>query len=148
MNRTSRIGRRALLRVAAGAPALALLRGAPAHAAAAIERVSSPGGIQAWLIVDRSLPLLSLEFNFRGGAATLPAGKEGLAPMTASILSNARVRGSFGAAGGHDGAPGVNRVERADGRIEPLGHIGSVAMQPGDVFVIETPGGGGWGPPG
>ncbi|MBL8835565.1 MAG: insulinase family protein [Alphaproteobacteria bacterium] len=87
MNRTSRIGRRALLRVAAGAPALALLRGAPAHAAAAIERVSSPGGIQAWLIVDRSLPLLSLEFNFRGGAATLPAGKEGLAPMTASLLT-------------------------------------------------------------
>ena len=88
-----------------------------------------------------------------GGAGRWRGGDGGtrrvrfLAPMTASILSNARVRGSFGAAGGHDGAPGVNRVERADGRIEPLGHIGSVAMRPGDVFVIETPGGGGWGPP-
>jgi len=41
--------------------------------------------------------------------------------------------------------PGINRVERADGRVEPLDHIGSAAMQPGDVFVIETPGGGGWG---
>ncbi|NUP84554.1 MAG: hydantoinase B/oxoprolinase family protein [Burkholderiaceae bacterium] len=88
-----------------------------------------------------------------GGAGRWRGGDGGtrrvrfLAPMTASILSNARVRGSFGAAGGHDGAPGVNRVERADGRIEPLGHIGSVAMRPGEVFVIETPGGGGWGPP-
>jgi len=40
---------------------------------------------------------------------------------------------------------GINRVERADGRRETLGHIGSVEMQPGDVFVIETPGGGGCG---
>ena len=45
------------------------------------------------------------------------------------------------------GALGINRVERADGRVETLGHIGSAQMQPGDVFVIETPGGGGWGPP-
>jgi 5-oxoprolinase (ATP-hydrolysing) len=50
-------------------------------------------------------------------------------------------------AGGEPGQPGINRVERADGRVEMLGHIGSVAMAPGDVFVIETPGGGGYGPP-
>jgi 5-oxoprolinase (ATP-hydrolysing) len=50
-------------------------------------------------------------------------------------------------AGGAPGAPGINRVERADGRIESLGHIGSVEMAPGDVFVIETPGGGGYGSP-
>ena len=43
------------------------------------------------------------------------------------------------------GALGINRVERADGSIEALGHIGSVELQPGDQFVIETPGGGGWG---
>ena len=71
-----------------------------------------------------------------------------LAPMTASILSNGRHRGAFGLAGGHDGAPGINRVERADGTVEPLDHIGQVEMQPGDVFVIETPGGGGYGTPG
>ena len=53
--------------------------------------------------------------------------------------------GAFGAAGGGAGAPGINRVERADGRVEDLGHIGSVAMGVGDVFVIETPGGGGFG---
>jgi len=70
-----------------------------------------------------------------------------LEPMTASILSNGRVVPAFGMEGGAAGALGHNRVERADGRIEPLGHIGSAQMQPGDVFVIETPGGGGWGPP-
>jgi 5-oxoprolinase (ATP-hydrolysing) len=70
-----------------------------------------------------------------------------LEAMTASILSNGRHHGAFGMAGGEPGQPGANRVERADGRIEPLDHIGSVQMQPGDVFVIETPGGGGYGEP-
>ncbi|HSW05824.1 hydantoinase B/oxoprolinase family protein [Aquabacterium sp.] len=70
-----------------------------------------------------------------------------LQPMTAAILSNGRSAGAFGMAGGQAGAPGLNRVERNDGRSEPLGHIGSVEMRAGDVFVIETPGGGGWGPP-
>lgn len=50
-------------------------------------------------------------------------------------------------AGGEAGQVGINRVERADGRTEPLDHIASVEMQPGDVFVIETPGGGGFGVP-
>src|SRR5205823_12144300 len=68
-----------------------------------------------------------------------------LAPMTASILSNGRTRGAFGLAGGGAGAPGVNRVERADGTVEVLGHLATAAVHPGDVFVIETPGGGGFG---
>ena len=58
-----------------------------------------------------------------------------LEPMTASILHNGRKVPAFGAAGGSPGALGVNRVERADGRIEMLDHIGQVEMQPGDVFV-------------
>nr|MBA2721642.1 hydantoinase B/oxoprolinase family protein [Methylibium sp.] len=73
-----------------------------------------------------------------------------LEPMTASILSNGRSVPAFGLAGGAAGALGSNRVERAGegGRpssVETLGHIGSVEMRPGDVFVIETPGGGGYG---
>ncbi len=68
-----------------------------------------------------------------------------LEPMTASILSNGRVVPAFGMAGGAAGALGINRIERADGRQETLGHIGSAEMAPGDVFVIETPGGGGYG---
>jgi len=67
--------------------------------------------------------------------------------MTASILSNGRLHGAFGLAGGAAGRPGINRVERADGTRQALEHIGSVEMQPGDVFVIETPGGGGFGTP-
>jgi 5-oxoprolinase (ATP-hydrolysing) len=42
---------------------------------------------------------------------------------------------------------GINRVVRADGRVEPLAHIGQVDMLPGDIFEIHTPGGGGYGPP-
>jgi 5-oxoprolinase (ATP-hydrolysing) len=68
-----------------------------------------------------------------------------LTAMTASILSNGRLHGAFGGAGGHAGAVGENWVERRDGRIETLGHIGQVEVEAGDVFVIRTPGGGGWG---
>jgi 5-oxoprolinase (ATP-hydrolysing) len=69
-----------------------------------------------------------------------------LEPMTASILSNGRSFAAFGLAGGEPGQCGVNRVVRADGRVETLGHIGSTAMAVGDVFEIHTPGGGGFGP--
>jgi 5-oxoprolinase (ATP-hydrolysing) len=88
-----------------------------------------------------------------GGAGQWKGGDGGvrrvrfLEPMTASILSNGRKVPAFGGAGGQPGTLGINRVERNDGRVEALGHIGSAEMQPGDVFVIETPGGGGWGTP-
>ena len=88
-----------------------------------------------------------------GGAGRWPGGDGGtrrvrfLEPMTASILSNGRHHGAFGLAGGGPGEVGRNRVERADGSIERLDHIGSAQMQPGDVFVVETPGGGGFGSP-
>ncbi|MDB5945004.1 MAG: hypothetical protein JWQ33_30, partial [Ramlibacter sp.] len=71
-----------------------------------------------------------------------------LEPMTASILSNGRVHGAFGMAGGEPGQVGINRVVRSDGRIEALQHIGQAQMQPGDIFEIHTPGGGGYGAPG
>jgi 5-oxoprolinase (ATP-hydrolysing) len=70
-----------------------------------------------------------------------------LESMTASILSNGRVHPAFGLAGGQAGAPGINQVQRADGRLEVLQHIGQVEMAPGDVFEIHTPGGGGYGTP-
>ena len=68
-----------------------------------------------------------------------------LEPMTASILSNGRLVPAFGMAGGVPGATGLNQVVRADGAVEALGHIGQVQMQPGDVFEVHTPGGGGFG---
>lgn len=66
-------------------------------------------------------------------------------PMTATILSNRRRVPPFGLEGGEPGAPGRNRVIRADGRVEEIGSTGSVEMACGDVFVIETPGGGAFG---
>jgi 5-oxoprolinase (ATP-hydrolysing) len=86
-----------------------------------------------------------------GGAGHWQGGNGGvrrvkfLEAMTASILSNGRLHGAFGMAGGQPGQVGVNRVLRADGRVEELGHIGQAEMQAGDVFEIYTPGGGGFG---
>jgi 5-oxoprolinase (ATP-hydrolysing) len=70
-----------------------------------------------------------------------------LEPMTAAILSSHRRVPPFGLAGGADGACGQNRVERRDGRAEELGATARVEMAAGDVFVVETPGGGGFGVP-
>ena len=86
-----------------------------------------------------------------GGAGRWHGGNGGvrkvrfLEPMTAAILSNNRVYAPFGMAGGEPGARGANYVVRTDGHVEDLGHIGKVGMAAGDVFVIETPGGGGYG---
>jgi 5-oxoprolinase (ATP-hydrolysing) len=88
-----------------------------------------------------------------GGAGKWRGGNGGvrrvkfLEPMTASILSNGRLHGAFGMAGGEPGDVGKNTVVRADGQIEALAHIGQAEMQPGDVFEIHTPGGGGFGRP-
>lgn len=86
-----------------------------------------------------------------GGAGRWHGGSGGirrvrfLAPMTAAILSNNRVVAPFGMAGGSPGALGRCYVERVDGSVDHLAHIGKVEMAAGDVFVIETPGGGGYG---
>jgi 5-oxoprolinase (ATP-hydrolysing) len=86
-----------------------------------------------------------------GGAGRWHGGDGGvrrvrfLEPMTAGILSNGRIHPAFGMAGGQAGLPGINQVVRIDGSVQVLGHIGQVEMQPGDVFEIHTPGGGGFG---
>ena len=107
-------------------------------------------------VLEFRFPVLLESYALRagsGGAGRWRGGDGGvrrvrfLEPMTASILSNGRVQGAFGMAGGAAGAPGINRIERADGRQEALAHIGSAEMAPGDVFVVETPGGGGYGAP-
>jgi 5-oxoprolinase (ATP-hydrolysing) len=68
-----------------------------------------------------------------------------LEPMTAAILSNHRRVRPHGMAGGAPGAPGHNHVLRADGSRVELGPTDRIEMQAGDVFVVETPGGGGYG---
>lgn len=68
-----------------------------------------------------------------------------LEPMTANILSSHRLIPPFGLDGGESGKVGRNWIKRENGTEENLGNTATVEMQPGDVFVIETPGGGGFG---
>jgi len=68
-----------------------------------------------------------------------------LEAMTCAILANRRIVPPFGLAGGDAGKLGRNWVERADGRIEEKGATAQWQVEPGDMFVIETPGGGGFG---
>jgi 5-oxoprolinase (ATP-hydrolysing) len=107
-------------------------------------------------VLEFRFPVRVESFEIRagsGGAGRWPGGNGGvrrlkfLAPMTAAILSNGRKQGAFGMAGGESGAPGENRIERADGRVDRLTAIGQSEMAAGDVFVICTPGGGGYGAP-
>ena len=55
-------------------------------AAVDIERVRSPGGIEAWLVRDQTIPIISMSFSFAGAAALDPPGKQGLADMVSSLL--------------------------------------------------------------
>jgi 5-oxoprolinase (ATP-hydrolysing) len=68
-----------------------------------------------------------------------------LEPMTAAILSGHRLVRPHGLEGGEDGQAGRNSVLRADGRIDELGPFDQTEMAAGDAFVIESPGGGGYG---
>ncbi|RSU60785.1 hydantoinase B/oxoprolinase family protein [Sphingobium yanoikuyae] len=105
-------------------------------------------------ILESRFPVLLEEFSIRpgsGGAGAHQGGNGGLRrirfleDMTAGILANRRSVPPFGLEGGAPGGLGRNWVERGDGRVEMLGATGSAQMAPGDVFVIETPGGGGFG---
>jgi zinc protease len=51
-----------------------------------VQRVVTPGGVEAWLVESYAVPLVALEFAVRGGAAQDPAGKAGLATMLAGLL--------------------------------------------------------------
>ena len=98
--------------------------------------------------------LESYAIRRNSGGAGLHRGGDGgdrrvrfLEPMTAVMLANRRRVPPFGMAGGLPGAPGQNWVERVDGTREDFGATFRVEMGAGDVFVIQTPGGGGFGPP-
>jgi zinc protease len=66
---------------------LALISATPAFAGASrIERIVTPAGIEIWLVRDKNLPMISLEFAFLGGASQDPADKPGVANFVASLL--------------------------------------------------------------
>jgi len=68
-----------------------------------------------------------------------------LEPMTTTVLTSHRITQPFGVDGGDPGAAGRNAVERADGQVDELLGNDETEMAPGDIFVMETPGGGGYG---
>jgi len=105
-------------------------------------------------VLETRFPVLLEQFSIRRGSGGGGRWKGGdgvvrrvrfLEPMTAAILSNHRSTAPLGLDGGGDARPGENRVERADGQVERLTATDERQMAPGDVFVIETPGGGGFG---
>ena len=105
-------------------------------------------------VLESRLPVRVDAFAIRpgSGGAGLHRGGDGvvrrvtfLEPMQAQILANRRRVAPRGICGGGDALPGRNSIERGDGRVEELPATASVSVEPGDAFVIETPGGGGWG---
>ncbi|MFJ2927799.1 hydantoinase B/oxoprolinase family protein [Streptomyces massasporeus] len=107
-------------------------------------------------VLEWRLPVRLEEFAVRrgsGGAGRWHGGDGAvrrirfLEPMTVSTLSQHRRVPPYGMAGGEPGALGANRVEHADGTVTALGGSDSADLVTGDVLVVETPGGGGYGPP-
>jgi len=107
-------------------------------------------------VLETRFPVLLERFAVRRGSGGKGAHRGGdgavrrirfRAPMTAAILANRRATAPHGLNGGASGRAGLNYVQRLDGSIEHLAATGKAEMAPGDVFVIETPGGGGYGEP-
>jgi 5-oxoprolinase (ATP-hydrolysing) len=105
-------------------------------------------------VLEWRFPVLLESFEIRQGSGGAGAHRGGhgavrrvrfLEPMTAAILSNHRSVPPHGMAGGKPGAPGRNYVLRAGGGRVVLGPTDRIEMGANDVFVVETPGGGGYG---
>jgi len=84
--------------------------------------------------------------RFRGGDG-LCRSYEFLAPVTVSLLCERRVLAPYGLAGGQPGARGRNSVVKSDGEPQQLPGRVTLELAAGDRLRIETPGGGGYGPP-
>jgi 5-oxoprolinase (ATP-hydrolysing) len=107
-------------------------------------------------ILERRFPVRVEAFEIRrgsGGAGAMPGGDGArrriafLAPMDAALLSTRRDHAPQGIAGGGPGLPGAQRLIEAGGAVKELPGCFSLKVAPGDVIEIETPGGGGFGPP-
>jgi 5-oxoprolinase (ATP-hydrolysing) len=107
-------------------------------------------------VLEWRFPVIVEEFSVRtgsGGAGRWDGGDGAvrrirfLEPMTVSTLAGHRRMPPYGMAGGAPGALGEHHLERADGTIVPMAGADSAEAGAGDVFVIRTPGGGGYGPP-
>ncbi|MFI2490074.1 hydantoinase B/oxoprolinase family protein [Promicromonospora kroppenstedtii] len=107
-------------------------------------------------VLELRFPVLVRDFSVRtgsGGAGRWNGGDgvtralEFREPMSASLLTGHRRVPPYGMAGGAPGALGSNGVRRADGSVEHLAGCDRVELGAGDVLIVETPGGGGYGAP-
>ncbi|MEX3009242.1 hydantoinase B/oxoprolinase family protein [Hoeflea sp. TYP-13] len=105
-------------------------------------------------VLEKRFPVRVAEFSIRrgSGGSGANAGGDGivrklqfLEAMTVTTLTSHRQTRPFGKRGGEDGACGENSVLRQDGSIEHLAGNDHTDVNPGDVFCMKTPGGGGWG---
>ncbi len=107
-------------------------------------------------VLERQYPVRVERFAVRRGSGGRGRHRGGdgierhlrfLAPMRANLLALRRDVAPFGLAGGEPGMPGRQWIERADGRIEAIAGMAEFELRPGDLFVLQTPGGGGFGSP-
>ncbi len=106
-------------------------------------------------VLEARFPVIVEDFSIRRGSGGAGAHRGGngavrrlrfTEAVNVSLLSNHRRVPPYGMAGGEPGALGTNALERADGTVVPLGGSDRIDAGPGDVLVITTPGGGGYGP--
>uniref|UniRef100_A0A8D0A1F7 5-oxoprolinase, ATP-hydrolysing n=1 Tax=Sander lucioperca TaxID=283035 RepID=A0A8D0A1F7_SANLU len=105
-------------------------------------------------ILEKRYPVILEQFSLRpsSGGAGKYSGGDGVMrkllfrnTVVLSVLTERRSTRPYGLLGGEDGAAGLNLLHRADGRVLNLGAKTSVSLQPGDMFCLYTPGGGGYG---
>ena len=107
-------------------------------------------------VLEQRYPVVVEDFSIRrgSGGAGRHRGGDGVVrrirfdeTMSLNVLSSRRVVAPYGIEGGSPGEVGVNRILRADGTVENHPGVFRTEVQPGDVFEVSTPGGGGYGPP-
>lgn len=105
-------------------------------------------------VLEDRFPVRLRRFSIRRGSGGAGAHRGGdgvcrevefLMPLTVSLITSRRLTAPFGLAGGGAGAPGRNILQRGSGGPESLPPMAQVQVEAGDVLIIETPGGGGYG---
>ncbi|GBP79512.1 5-oxoprolinase [Eumeta japonica] len=107
-------------------------------------------------IVERRYPMLVAHFSLRSGSGGkgYRVGGDGVTrelvfrrTVKVSVLTERRVFQPYGMNGGEAGARGLNLLQRADGRLINLGGKTTITAYPGDKYIMNSPGGGGYGSP-
>ena len=126
------------------------------HGAAAVQTHMTNSRMTDPEVIEARFPVLVEEHSIRAGSGGRGRFRGGdgalrrvrfLERLTAAILSGRRLVPPYGMAGGEPGEVGKTWIERRDGAVTVLAPTDEVTMNPGDVFVIATPSGGGYGRP-